>query len=143
MRTAKDRLRHTILFEIMALIIVISFTSLVLGFEAVRIGSLSVAMCLWAMVWNALYNYIFDRTLLAMGRSLKQRPPGLRALHSFLFEAGLVIQTLPLVAWWMQLGLFEAFLMNAGFMIFYLIYGYAFNWIYDQLFPIPAEHSAT
>ena len=142
MRTAKDRLRHTLLFEIIALVIVISFTSLALGFDAVRIGSLSIIMCIWAMFWNALYNYLFDRSLLALGRSLSDRPPKLRALHSFLFEAGLVVQTLPFVAWWMKINLAQAFLMDAGFMLFYLVYGYIFNWVYDRIFPIPEEQTA-
>ncbi len=94
-----------------------------------------------AMVWNAIYNWLFDLALLALGRSLSDRPPGLRVIHTILFELGILIMTLPVVAWWMQISLQQAFLLDTGFMIFYLVYGYVYNWCYDRIFPIPEEIS--
>lgn len=139
MRTPLDRLRHTILFELLGLAIVITFVSVVLRYETMRIGVLSVGMCLWAMVWNAIYNYLFDVVLVHCGRSLRERPVWLRVLHSVLFEAGLLVLALPAVAWWMKMTLWEAFLMDLGFAVFYLIYGFIYNWLYDLVFPVPED----
>ncbi|MGL5471006.1 MAG: chlorhexidine efflux transporter [Shewanella sp.] len=33
--------------------------------------------------------------------------------------------------------------MDMGFVIFYLVYAFFYNWAYDRMFPIPAAATAT
>ncbi|MCY1383930.1 Chlorhexidine efflux transporter [compost metagenome] len=39
----------------------------------------------------------------------------------------------PLAAWWLSIGLVEAFLLDIGLLLFFLPYTLAFNWTYDAL----------
>ncbi len=141
MRTGLDRLRHTIFFEAFALIISIPIASVVMNRELVQTGVLGISLSMWAMVWNAVYNYLFDLMLIKFNRPLDQRPPKLRLFHSFLFEVGILLPTLPFVAWWMDLSLWQAFLMDLGFSLFFMGYAYVFNWTYDRVFPYPVSAS--
>ena len=54
-----------------------------------------------------------------------------------LFEAGFIVITVPAIAWWLSLSLPKALAMDFSLTLFYLGYTYAFNWVYDRLFPYP------
>jgi uncharacterized membrane protein len=64
----------------------------------------------------------------------------LRILHATLFEASLLVLTIPMVAWWLDMGLWAAFLADIGFAFFFLIYAFMYNWIYDVVFPVPVSN---
>ena len=49
---------------------------------------------------------------------------------------------IPLMAWWFGVGLWEATLMEAGLLLFFLVYTYAFNWAFDRVFGLPASAQA-
>ncbi len=136
MRTTLDRIRHTLLFEGVALVLATGAATLVLENSATTIGTLAVTMSLIAMGWNYLYNLWFDRWLQI---APSQRSFKIRALHALGFEGGLLVATLPLVAWWLDMTLWHAFLTDIAFTLFFLIYAFAFNWAYDQIFPAQAE----
>ena len=57
-----------------------------------------------------------------------------------LFEGGLLIVLLPFIAWYLGIGLLEAFYLDVSFTLFYLVYTFVFNWLYDLIFPIPVRH---
>lgn len=135
MRTQLDRLRHTILFEVIGLALNIPVASWLLNTEPAKIGVFSVCMSLLAMFWNWAYNLLFDIALVRTGRSLTDRSPMLRAFHAILFEASLLCIALPGIAWWLNLTLLEAFITDIGFATFYVIYAYIYNWGYDRVFP--------
>lgn len=136
MRTTLDRIRHTLLFEGVALVLATGAATLVLENSATTIGTLAVTMSLIAMGWNYLYNLWFDRWLQI---APSQRSFKIRALHALGFEGGLLVATLPLVAWWLDMTLWHAFLTDIAFTLFFLIYAFVFNWAYDQIFPVQAE----
>ena len=136
MRTAKDRLRHAISFEIIGLFLVIPLGALAFGHPLLDIGMVAVVSSIIATAWNYGYNVIFDHALLRLsGRVAKTVL--IRVLHACLFEAGLLVILIPFIAWYLAVALSEAFLMDLGFAIFYLIYAFCFNWAYDVIFPIP------
>lgn len=60
-------------------------------------------------------------------------------LHTFGFEGGLLIVALPVMSWWLSVSLLEALVLDLGFVVFYLIYAFVYNWGYDKVFPIPGE----
>jgi uncharacterized membrane protein len=137
LRTTKDRLRHTLLFEVGGLVTAIPMAAWVLDREFMEIGVLGVGLSIWAMAWNYVYNLLFDLTLIRLGRSPRERPPRLRLLHALLFEGGFLVLSLPAVAWWLEMSLWHAFLLDLGFAVFFTLYAYGYNWLYDKVFPYP------
>ena len=49
---------------------------------------------------------------------------------------------IPLMAWWFGVTLWEATVMEAGLLVFFLVYTYVFNWCFDHVFGLPASASA-
>jgi len=137
-RTTKDRLRHALSFEIIALFIVIPLGAWMFSRPLGDIGIVSVVSASIATGWNYLYNLIFDHALLRMTGSVK-KTVALRVFHAVLFETGLLLVLLPFIAWYLGVGLIQAFVMDISFAVFYLVYAFVFNWLYDVVFPIPAS----
>lgn len=141
MRSRADRIRHSLSFEIIALAIVTPLGAWLLDMPASHVGMVTVVSALIAVGWNYLFNIGFDRALLAVTGTVKKTIPQ-RILHAITFEAGLVAVLLPFIAWYLQVGLWEAFMMDIGFSAFYLVYAFVFNWAYDVIFPVPAPTRA-
>jgi len=59
----------------------------------------------------------------------------MRLFHALSFELGLMITFLPVIAWWMGIGLVEALIVDIAFVVFYLVYAFVFTWCYDTVFP--------
>lgn len=141
MRTTLDRIRHAILFELVGLVLMIGGGSILTGFDAHSLGVIGVVSSLVATAWNYVYNLGFDRAMLRLrGSVLKTHP--LRALHALLFEGGLLVLLLPFVAWMLGVSLWQAFLFDLAIAVFYIVYGYAYNWAYDRVFPMPEAREA-
>lgn len=136
MRTSRDRIRHTLLFEIGMLLLCSPLAGLVLDKEISQIGMLMITLSLIAMGVNYLYNLIFDLILVKLGRPVHIRSKKLRVLHAFLFELILLIIGLPVVAISLQITYWNAFVTDIGFALFALIYAYIFNFAYDHIFPV-------
>lgn len=139
MRTSSDRLRHTLLFEIIGLLTCTPLAAWVLDRELFKIGTMAAAISLTAMICNFVFNLAFDHALLRLGRPLNVRPPWMRLLHTCLFETFLLCFTLPMIAWWLDMTIWQAFIADIVFVSYFLVYTYVFNWAYDRVFPIPVE----
>ena len=137
MRTSADRIRHTILFEIIGLTICTPFASWILNRGLAQIGTLGIALSLTAMCVNYIFNLVFDLALVRLGRPVNVRPTWMRVIHAVLFETSLIILTIPMVAWWLDITLLTALLTNIGFSLFFLVYAFVYNWAYDVVFPVP------
>ncbi len=44
----------------------------------------------------------------------------------------------PFFAWWLGIGLVEAFMLESGLILFFLAYTFAFTWAFDRVFGLPA-----
>ena len=141
MRTTADRIRHTVLFEIIGLATCTPLAAWILGKGLLQLGTLGITLSLTAMGLNYVYNLVFDITLVRMGRPVNVRPPWMRMLHAVLFEASLVVITIPMVAWWLDMTLWTAFLTDLGFTLFFLVYTFIYNWLYDIVFPMPVAQA--
>ncbi|MFK3991270.1 MULTISPECIES: PACE efflux transporter [unclassified Psychrobacter] len=139
MRTVKDRIRHTLGFEIIGLIIFVPLASWLFGFDIQSIGLIAVAASIIATLWNYFYNLLFDHSMLKLRGNVHKTVP-LRMLHAFLFEGGLLLLFLPIIAWHLGISLWQAFIMDITMATFYLVHAFVYNWIYDNVFPIPANH---
>lgn len=127
MRSWKERLAHTLLFEALGLAIVIPASSALTGHDTGQIGPLAIFLATFAMLWNLVWNRLFDHWVPTRRRSLLQR-----GAQSLGFELGILIATLPVVAWWLDIGLVEAFWLDLGFMLFFLVYALVFNTAFDH-----------
>ncbi|WP_027965767.1 PACE efflux transporter [Halomonas halocynthiae] len=128
MRTWKERVVHMSLFELGGLLIVTPLASWLSGHGLLEIGGLAAVIATMAMLWNLVWNRIFDLWVPSRRRTLRQR-----FAQAMGFELGLLVTTLPLIAWWLEIGLLDAFVMDIGFMIFFLLYAMGFNTLFDHL----------
>jgi len=136
MRSAFDRLRHAISFEIIALILVIPAGAILFDVPLHDFGVVGIVSATLATLWNLGYNVLFDLALQRLtGTTLKSRI--VRVLHALAFEAGLLMVLLPFIAWYLGISLWDAFVLDIALAAFYLVYSYVFNLIYDTLFPLP------
>ncbi|THA01149.1 PACE efflux transporter [Rodentibacter pneumotropicus] len=130
MMTLKERILHSVLFEIGAVgvsTIAVLWNSPEKGSDALGVG---ILMSLVAMVWNLIFNSIFDKIFTAPRET---RGLGIRILHTVMFECGLLIATVPMIAYFLQLTLWQALVVDIGLSILIMIYALIFNWIYDNI----------
>ncbi|CAO4134345.1 PACE efflux transporter [Methylorubrum extorquens] len=136
MRTTRDRIRHALLFEIFGLALIIPFGTVLFGLHASEMGVIGVGSAITAAAWNYVYNLGFDRVMQRWtGHTRKSL--ALRVAHAVLFEAGLLLILMPPIAWYLGIGLVEAFVMDLAIAAFYVAYAFVFNLAYDRAFPLP------
>lgn len=136
MRTTKDRIRHTLGFEIIGLIIFAPLASLVFGYELQTMGVIAVAASIIATLWNYFYNLLFDHAMVKL-RGDVHKTILIRVFHALLFEGGLLLLFMPMIAWYLGISLWEAFIMDIAMASFYVVYAFVYNLAYDQVYPIP------
>ncbi|PRY90209.1 PACE efflux transporter [Donghicola tyrosinivorans] len=136
MRTPLDRLRHALLFEIIALMIIAPVGAWVFTLPVHQVGIVGAVSAAIAALWNMVYNHLFDHAMMRRyGTTLKSQR--IRALHAVLFEGGLLLVLVPFIKFYLDVSWTEAAAMDVATGIFYVLYAYAFNWGYDRLFPLP------
>lgn len=139
LRTTADRIRHAVLFEAILLAIFVPLGAYFFEQSLVRIGALSVGLSAIAMGANYLFNVAFDHALLRLHKPLQPRSAKLRALHAILFEIILLVFSVPMVAYALQISLLSALLLDIGFLFLTPIVTFAYNWAYDVIFPMKSH----
>lgn len=134
-RTTFDRLRQSILFELLGFILAIPITLWIGGHSAFESGILTIMMSVTATVWNYLYNLIFDQLMIRLCKRVQKNARD-RLIHAIGFEGTLLLATLPMIALWLDVSLMKALTLDLSLMVFYLIYTYVFTLCYDKLFPL-------
>ncbi|KII77066.1 PACE efflux transporter [Vibrio renipiscarius] len=128
----KERIFHAVTFEAIALAIIIPTTALLTGKATGDLAIVGVGLSLFTVVWNYFYNILFDRWF---GSERSNRSLALRIGHTFGFEGGLIFLSVPTIAWFLQIGIGAALLLEAGFLVFFFFYATGFNWVYDRIQP--------
>lgn len=134
--STKERIFHTILFEIIALSIIIGASQLPIGDapflqeNPAVIGGLALSLSLIAMVWNYVYNLGFDKFF---GANRISRSVLKRIGHGFGFEVGLLTVTLPWLMWALRLDFWTVLILDLGLAAFFLVYSIVYNWSYDNV----------
>ncbi|NMP29156.1 multidrug/biocide efflux PACE transporter [Rahnella sp. SAP-1] len=129
-RHLPERIFHAVSFEALALVICAPTAAWLLDKPVFAMGVLAVLLSTTAMVWNVVYNSIFD-FFWPMQRVPRSWP--LRIGHALGFEGGFILFGLPIAAGWLQISLLDAFLLEIGFFLFFLPYTMLYNWLYDSL----------
>ncbi|GGM19103.1 hypothetical protein GCM10009425_32460 [Pseudomonas asuensis] len=125
-----ERAGHALAFELIALGICAPVVAWAMDKPMGQIGVLTLMFSTIAMLWNMIFNFLFDHAQKRLGF---ERGLGVRLLHGCLFEAGLVVLLVPLAAWWLSISLLQALVLDIGLILFFLPYSVCFNWVYDTL----------
>ncbi len=129
-KSLTEHIFHAVGFEVLALLISAPMAAWVMNKPIFEMGVLAILLSTTAMVWNVVYNSIFDYF---WPQSRVVRTLRIRALHALGFEGGFVFLGLPIAATWLQISFLDAFLLELGFFLFFLPYTFSYNWIYDAL----------
>jgi uncharacterized membrane protein len=128
-KTLKERALHALLFEIIGVLLFAPLLAWAMGHSLGKMGAMTVMISTVAMLWNMLFNALFDRLRRKLGFALSL---GARFGHALGFEGGLILVVVPLAAWWLSIGLLEAFILDVGLLLLFLPYTLLFNWLYDK-----------
>lgn len=137
MQGIKRRIVYLTLFEGFGILITGTSFASVAGSSADRAGAAAIFTSLVAVGWNAVYNWLFERW--EVRQTQRGRSPLRRVMHAVGFEGGLVIFLVPMIALTLRVSLVEAFVMDIGLTVFFLVYAYLFNLIFDSIFGLPAS----
>ncbi|MAK56068.1 MAG: hypothetical protein CML17_09530 [Pusillimonas sp.] len=136
MQGIKRKVVYVSLYETIAILLT-SVVFYLLGFSVFDSWVASVAASgiavLWNLVWNTLFEFWESRQA-KKGRSIRRR-----IVHAVGFEGGLVVFLVPFFAWWLGVSLWEAFVLDAGLLVFFLVYTFVFTRAFDQVFGLPAS----
>ncbi|MCU7650393.1 multidrug/biocide efflux PACE transporter [Pseudomonas piscis] len=129
-KSLTERIAQAVAFELLALLICTPLLSWIMDRPMVDMGVVTLGIGLLALAWNVLFNSLFDRVL----KRLRIAHGGWsRVVHALLFEAGLVVVAVPLIAWWLGISLLQALILDIGVLLFFLPYTYLYHWAYDVL----------
>jgi len=133
---ARRRVIYVALYEAIA-IAVSSLLFMAIGQGAGASGAMAVVASAIAIMWNLSFNMLFEQW--EARQQVKGRSVLRRIAHAIGFEGGLALVLIPLMAWWFGVSLWQATLMEAGLLVFFLVYTYVFNWSFDRVFGLPAS----
>jgi uncharacterized membrane protein len=137
LRTARERLYQTLMYEAGGLLMATPLYGLVFDRKAGGSFALLAVLSVIVMIWAPLHNTIFDwveheRT----GRVASDRPQGLRAAHALCLEITATAVTLPVVMAMGAHSFWQALCIDFGLTLFYAAYAYVFHIFYDRLRPV-------
>ena len=137
MQGIQRKVVYVTLYELLAISSSTTGLALLTGQGFGHAGVVAVAASAIAVVWNLFYNTLFERweaRQTRRGRSLLRR-----AVHAVGFESGLVLMLVPLFAWWLQISLWQALVLDVALIAYFLVYTFVFNLAFDRIFGLPAS----
>ncbi|AZE90871.1 multidrug/biocide efflux PACE transporter [Pseudomonas orientalis] len=129
-KSMTERVFQALGFEGLALLICTPLLVWVTGRPALEMGAVTLGISVLALSWNVMFNSLFDRLKVRLQLSDSGRT---RVLHALLFEGGLIVLAVPLIAALMKISLLEAFILDIGVLLFFLPYTYVYHWAYDVI----------
>ena len=119
MQGIKRKVVYVSVFEAIAIVVCS------LGFAALsdrslgHAGALSVAASAVAVLWNFVFTLVFEAW--EARQTVRGRSVARRVAHAAIFEAGLIVMLVPLIAWWLEVSLLRALVMDLGLAAFFLV----------------------
>ncbi|MDB5877191.1 MAG: hypothetical protein JWQ41_605 [Variovorax sp.] len=139
MQGIKRRVVYITLYEAIAIVAASIGLAAMSGQGLGHSGALAVIASVIAVVWNLAFNALFERW--EARQAVRGRSVWRRVAHAIGFEGGLVMFLVPTFAWWLDISLMQALVMDLGLVIFFLVYTFVFNWAFDAAFGLPASAS--
>ena len=91
-------------------------------------GALALLLAVCAMLSNMIYNHFYEMVEHRYGW---RRTVGMRVWHTIGFEVFFMSIALPLTAWWLNISIIDALVLDLVFSAFFMLYAFCFNWVYD------------
>lgn len=135
MQGRKRKIVQAISYELLALVFVVPAAAWVFDSGLALSTLVAVAVSLTAVLWNMLFNSLFEAWEARQRRP--RRTLGRRVLHALGFEVGLLLFTVPLIAYGLAIDWWQALLADFSLMLFFLVYAFFFQWGFDRLFGVP------
>ncbi|WP_373357560.1 PACE efflux transporter [Acinetobacter lactucae] len=140
MQGIKRRIVYVSSYEVIGMIISSVGLAILAGDSVEHTGPLSVMITTIAVTWNFIYNILYEKW--EARQSSHIRTVKRRVVHAIGFQLTLVLFLIPLISWWMDISLIEAFWLDVAFIIIIPIYTFIFNWSFDKLFGLPISAQA-
>ncbi|KAM9864050.1 PACE efflux transporter [Leucobacter sp. BZR 635] len=126
------RFIYVVTYEVTA-ILFISLALMALGYGGqgstlVAVVSSTVAL-IWNFVWTSLFE-AWEKRQVSHTRTVPRR-----IAHAIGFEGGLIVFLIPLLAWILRISLLDALILEVGILVFFLVYTFAFAWLFDIVLP--------
>lgn len=137
MKPTTRRVLQAVLYELIAVCAVGPALGLIFDEPIGSSVALAALMSAVALAWNYAFNAWFERW--ESRQSIKGRSLRRRLLHGLGFEGGLVVMLVPVMAWWLETSLLNAFIADLGVLAFFLVYAIGFTWAFDRIFGLPAS----
>lgn len=129
-RSLPERIFHAVCFEGIATAILAPTTARLMQRSVLEMGGLTILLATTAMIWNIIYNALFDRLWPA---HQVRRTAKVRALHALGFESGFIVIGVSIVASGTECQPATSLHPEIGFFLFFLPYTMLYNWAYDVL----------
>ncbi|NUU04726.1 PACE efflux transporter [Herbaspirillum robiniae] len=137
MQGFKRKLTYACLFEALAIVFTTFGLAVIAGHDSAHSTAAAVASSTIAFIWNFIFNGLFERWEARQAK--RGRGFARRAAHAIGFEGGLVLMLVPMFAWWLDIGLWDAFVLDLGLIVFFMVYTYLFNLGFDRVFGLPSS----
>lgn len=137
MQGMKRRVTYVFFFEVLSFLICAMILAVLSGSTISHTGPLSLLIAVIAVSVNFFYNYAFEWW--EKRQHSKTRTIFRRVVHAIGFQVVLVTILIPLIAWWMQISLVKAFLLDFSLMIIIPCYTFVYNYFFDHLFGLPSH----
>ncbi|MBC70236.1 MAG: hypothetical protein CL492_15370 [Acinetobacter sp.] len=128
MLISKRRLVHAISYEVILLVIIAIALSFIFSMPLEVTGILGTIMAVISVIWNMIFNHYFEKI---EHKYQWQRTIRIRILHAIGFEGGLMLATIPIIAYMMNMSFIEALILDFGLTMCILVYTFIFQWCYD------------
>ena len=129
------RVLQAVLYEVFAIAFVGPVLGLLFDKPFATTMALAVVLSAMALCWNYVFNAGFEWW--ESRQSVKGRSLARRVVHGAGFEGGLTLLLVPVMAWWLDTTFLNAFLANAGLLLYFFAYAIAFTWAFDKVFGLP------
>ncbi|WP_020167835.1 MULTISPECIES: PACE efflux transporter [Methylotenera] len=129
------RVVQALLYELGAIALISPIIGFAFDASASSALTLAAIMSTIALAWNYVFNAIFERW--ESRQIIKGRSVWRRLAHGIGFEGGLVTMLVPLMAYWLNISLLNAFYAEMGILLVFFIYAITFTWAFDKIFGLP------
>lgn len=129
------KVTQAVLYELVGALFVAPVIALAFDKDLVHSGTLALLLSLLALSWNMLFNSLFEYW--EARQQQRTRTLGRRLLHALGFEGGLTLMLVPVMAWWLEIGWWQALIADIALLAFFFFYAFAFQWAFDLIFGVP------
>ncbi|MGF6204076.1 PACE efflux transporter [Pseudomonas frederiksbergensis] len=137
MQGVKRKLLYVSLYEAIGMTLSALGLALLSGTSPHSTGPLAVFITTIAVTWNFIFTSLFERW--ESRQPSRTRTVRRRIAHAVGFQLTLIVFLIPLIAWWMNISLVQAFLLDLALILLIPCYTFAFNWLFDRTFGLPAS----